>query len=502
LHAVFTASASALWRDEINSIATASVPLADLSGILQFESFPPLYDLLIRGWLLLGGSASDIALRIAGSAGGLLLLATIWFATWRLGRTLPVISLALLAVNPEIIRWGASLRAWSLGAALGLVMVVLIFEAANVRTRRGMLMATLAAVLAVQTVYQNSVLLAIVLGCAAAPWLWRRDWSTVGRLAAIGAIACASMLPYWSVLRRRADWQGLTATPVASMDLLSKLWELLSASGPVASVAWCALPVAAVVFAIRSERYRRLRFYLISVAALATVGLFVFYLGFKYPTQRWYYFALAPLIAVTAEIALTLDSHSIYLRRARILVAVSILLAGTLPAFRAVQVRQTTMNVVASIVMSGAETGDLIVISPWYYGVSFTYYYRGSLQVMTIPPLGDVRVHRYDLLKNAMLDPDPMKPLREQLQRVLESGHRIWLVGGLETSEAGTVIDRPGTPPLPRTRWNSSPYEEAWSREIGQFLAAHTTPGELVPMTQFAQPFETPTVAVIRGWKQ
>jgi hypothetical protein len=159
------------------------------------------------------------------------------------------------------------------------------------------------------------------------------------------------------------------------------------------------------------------------------------------------------------------------------------------------------MDEIATIVKAEAVQGDVIVVAPWYYGSSFAHHYRGGVDAFTIPPLADVTIHRYDLLKRAMLDDDPIRPLLGRIERSLTSGHSVWIVGEVERPHPASPLTKPGAPPLPRTGWNSKPYEEAWTRDVGRFLAAHTISRRTIRPRVTAQMFETPTVAVMTGWK-
>jgi hypothetical protein len=133
--------------------------------------------------------------------------------------------------------------------------------------------------------------------------------------------------------------------------------------------------------------------------------------------------------------------------------------------------------------------------------VSFTYYDRGPAAAVTIPPLADVRAHRYDLLKAAMLDPDALRPLLERLQSVLSAGGRVWVVGDLPRVPAFARITRLGPPPLSGTGWSSDPYEAQWSQEVSHFFAVHTTSRRVVPIPEASDALEAPVLTVFEGWK-
>jgi uncharacterized membrane protein HdeD (DUF308 family) len=500
LHVFFVTHAGGLWRDEVSSLTTVSGSWSDQARLLEFESFPTVWPIVLRGWIAAGGGASDATLRVFGALGGLCLVTAVWFVLRRLGGTVPLISLALVAVNPEIVRWGASVRAWSVGAALILVVIVVAWEAAQRWSARHVIFAAGVAVAATQTVYQNLVLVAASIGCAMAVALSRRAWQPLAALGAIAVLCALSLLPYLGIIARRRDWNRLSETPQTIGALTSRLWEVLQSAGWVVAAIWIAALVVAAVCLTRPSAERAARTYAISVCALSTGVLLIFYLLFRLPTQRWYYVSLAAIIAVTAETVIVLTA-GVRLRRLRMILAILVVFAGIGPTVRALQRPQTNVDVLARHLFANATPADLVVVFPWVYGVSFTYYDRGPADAMTIPPLADVHAHRYDLLKSAMLDPDALQPLLERLQSVLSAGGRVWVVGELPRVPPFARISRLGPPPLLETGWSSDPYEASWSQEVSRFFAAHATSRRAVEIPEGRDALEAPALTVFEGWK-
>jgi hypothetical protein len=164
LHVTFLSHAGALWRDEVNGVTTATAPtLADVWRLAEFSSYPLLYTFVLRAWTSIGAFGTDAGLRALGMLGGLTLPAAVWFAARRLGRGVPLVGVALIAVNPEVIRWSASVHAWGLGTSLVVVAGVLVWQASGTPTRRNLLLAGVASIACVQCLYQNAVLLAAIL---------------------------------------------------------------------------------------------------------------------------------------------------------------------------------------------------------------------------------------------------------------------------------------------------------------------------------------------------
>src|SRR5215210_1338877 len=115
LHGLRLVHAGPLWRDEAAAFHLATSPtLAEV--VAKHESFPPPFFFLIRAWAAaLGGS--DASLRFFGLLVGLGLLALFWWTARRAAGTVPLLALALVAVNPSVLIFGDSLRGYGLGTA-------------------------------------------------------------------------------------------------------------------------------------------------------------------------------------------------------------------------------------------------------------------------------------------------------------------------------------------------------------------------------------------------
>lgn len=498
LQLTFVIHAGGLWRDEVNSVETASAASwSELWRRLEFESFPAGWILFLRSWIQVAG-ASDSALRIAGLLGSVALVGAIWLAMRRLGRTVPLVSLALLAINPEVIRWSGSVRAWGAAAALALVAIVLLYEATRRPSRWRVILAAAVCAASVQCAYQNATVLVAVAMSAALPALRSRDWRRASVPMGIGAAALASLLPYAGTILRRRGWDGLNQVPLSAADLGARFLDVLAASGPLATIAWSAL-LAALVFALLSGRMRERDRYAAAVLALSIALTATFYLYFHYPTRPWYFLSLVTVAAVCGELVVV--ERSIWMTRARVIVALVVVIAGLSPGFAGVTVPQTNMPAVAAAIAARASAGDLVIASPWYLGISLSRYYRGPAAIRTIPPLADVHVHRYDLVKGAMLDASALEPLLAEFQRVLTCGQRIWIVGPAEARMPTIPHTQLPAPPLERTGWLSTPYEWSWMCQTGSFLARHGADSTPIELPERGGPYEDVSLLLVAGWR-
>ena len=163
--------------------------------------------------------------------------------------------------------------------------------------------------------------------------------------------------------------------------------------------------------------------------------------------------------------------------------------------------RQTTIDLIAKNLQHYAATEDLIVVNPWFIGPSFSWYYRGQTPWMTLPELSEKRIHRYDLIKAKMEESDAIADLRLAISNTLQSGNRVWLVGGIPPSTKTERLSLSRAPD-PQFGWSSQAYTYAWGTQIGAFLQDHVMDGELVlsPIKTVSLNENIPLL-VARGWR-
>jgi len=499
----FSRHAGAFWRDEVNSLNVALAPsLAELWRLMEFESGPALWTLLLRVWAAAVGGSSDAALRMFGVLGGLALPAAVWFAGLRLGRGAPVVSLALLAVNPEVIRWSASLRPWGLGAALAVVALVLVREAGAEPGRRRVLLAALCAVLSVQCVYQNAVLLAASIAGAVAVALVERRWRSASVAVGIGLVAALSLSIYLPTLGRIGEWSMLNQAPVTLGLLAPRGGAVFAASGSLVLAGWLAFLGLALGLggwrALRRDDRDGVVLFALVTALAAVVGFALFLLQVRYLTQPWYYVGLLAVVAVCAEAALAASLRAPVLR---VGLALAVMLAGLPGAWSSLRARQTNLDAIAAYLETHATRGDLVVANPWYYAITLGRYYHGEAEVSAIPPLEDLRVHRFDLLKRQMASATAMAPLEARVREVLEAGGQVWIVGGIAAPPRGRPPRSLSPPPLPSSGWAADPYRLVWTFQLGALVAAHAEASTPVPIDVPGGPFEGAGLVLIRGWR-
>jgi hypothetical protein len=164
------------------------------------------------------------------------------------------------------------------------------------------------------------------------------------------------------------------------------------------------------------------------------------------------------------------------------------------------------MDLVAARLEAVAVPGDVVLVSPWHYGVSFSRYYDGDAAWTTVPPLEFHRFVRYDLVVDKMTMPDQtavVRPAMEQVAQALKSGHRVFVVGILLRPRTG---QQPLVLPAARPSMNSLPegaYTNQWLMMVGDLIHRHA--GRIAPLPVDADRvvslYENVSIQAASGWR-
>lgn len=166
-------SASPLWLDEALSVEIARLPVDELLDALRRDGAPPLYYLLLHGWMKLFGT-SDIAVRSLSAVFSIATIPMLFVAARRRGGDTVAISAAvLLATSPYAIRYATEARMYSLVALLAIAGWLAVVGA--LASPRGVRLVAVAVVsgLLLLTHYWSFYLLAAVAIAGLLAWRWR-----------------------------------------------------------------------------------------------------------------------------------------------------------------------------------------------------------------------------------------------------------------------------------------------------------------------------------------
>ncbi len=519
LHLVQRANAGGLWRDEATSVRMANLPSLDaLWRYVEFDSYPPLFHLLLRGWAAVFGTG-DTAYRSLGLLIGLAVLGACWHAARTFGTRAPLLALALLALNPGMVRYGDSLRAYGLGCALAVLTLCAVWRVAALERLHGwrLARAALLGVLSVQCLYHNAaLLLASCLGGAVVA-LWRRRPAGAAVVLAVGVPAALSLLPYLPVIHRARAWSVLIRFPVTLEWLWHKVCDVTGAPDPLGVWLWTALAVAGVGLAgwtayvspkatsteAEAPVVERLLFCGVTLVA-ATVIYTAFLFSVGYVTQPWYYLGLLTVVAVCCD-AIYGQATGLGWRLARWLVMFMFSLLVFPQTLATLHTRSTDVDLVAARINAGVRPGDLVLLNRWETAISFGRYYQGRAPLMTVPDVPDHTVHRYDLILERMMSATPLQPVYEAIDATLQRGDRVWLVGTRDHRRPGDPLP---TMPPPWTGADADTlrmniYYQCWVMAVHKHLATHSGPAVEIPIPERRQVnnFENVELLVHQGWR-
>ncbi|HEX2047127.1 MAG TPA: glycosyltransferase family 39 protein, partial [Acidimicrobiales bacterium] len=109
---------SPLWLDEAQTVAIADLPLGDIADGLRHDGAPPLFYVLLHGWMRIFGDG-DLAVRALPGLFAVAALPLAWLAGRRLGgRRVAWAAVILLAASPFAVRYATEVRMYSLLVAL------------------------------------------------------------------------------------------------------------------------------------------------------------------------------------------------------------------------------------------------------------------------------------------------------------------------------------------------------------------------------------------------
>ena len=481
--------AGGLWRDEATSVQLARMSSwAEIAQNYQFDSFPSFFVAILRGYTTVF-TDTDISLRIFGFLVGVALLCVLWFNSRSANTGPPLLATALIGLNTIFLVVGTSIRAYGLGTVLILLAFGLTAKFVREPTTAWFAATVLAYLLAAHCLFFNIAYVAVIGVSAASVFFLRGTPKPAFALLLSVALCAASYIPYLQRYSRSRDWLVLLKYP-QSLDTLRQQF-LATCGAPFSIMPWVWLVILffSMIGAGRSLVTNRrdkaapewaLLLFAFIVILLSVPAHFAFaqLLHDPLPNTR-YYLALFCLLAAGADLIITNLARFDWIRLARLAVVVPGMIALSIADWPHILERETNVDLLAERLNHDATAADLVIVRPWYIGVTFNRYYRGPARWMTVPEMSDHRTHRWDLMKAKMLENDPLADLRRAIFETLESGHRVWLVGGAAPPEPGQLL-RPPPAPDPEHGWSNQFYSYAWSMQLGEFLGQHVLDGHTV----------------------
>jgi hypothetical protein len=243
--------------------------------------------------------------------------------------------------------------------------------------------------------------------------------------------------------------------------------------------------------------------FLCTITVATTISYYLFLKLLNFQTETWYYLVWMAIVAVAIDSLLSRalrDHWSLTLRLGFAVLAATLLLPENAELART---RMTNGDLIARHLSQVASKDDFILVHPWFSAVTFHRYYSGQAKWSTLPPISDFEVQRHDLFKQQIERNQPLRPVIEQLERTLRSGHDVWVVGYLPFS----MPPRPAPHLEPgrqtETGWRGGPFMMAFGMEAAYYVQTHSLRIEAIPIkvSDPVNSYERQRLARISGWQ-
>lgn len=371
---------SDLWSDEALSVNIANLPLHDLHAALEQDGAPPLYYLLLHGWMRVFGTG-DFTVRAMSGLFSLATLPAVWAAGRRLDRrrselalpdedrsTVAWAAVLLLASSPFAIRYATETRMYALVmflVACGYLAVLGAFDEPTVPR-----LAAVAAVtgLLLYTHYWAFALVAVVAAFLAVTAIRGAHRRAAVRLLVAVGVGCLTFLPWVGTFLYQERHTGTPwGNPLSPASGTSA--AILGFGGSTRPLAWGLLLLVLLALFARALDRRHVEVDLwtrpgvraeIAVAFGALwCGLVISYAG-KSTFDPRYASVMFPLFLLAAAFGVAAFQSRIF-RYGVVALAVALGFAG---GWKNVSTNRTQAAQVANVINASAHQGDLVLYCP------------------------------------------------------------------------------------------------------------------------------------------
>jgi mannosyltransferase len=415
---------SHLWLDEALSVNIARLPLSHLTGALRQDGAPPLYYVILHGWIRVLGS-SDGTVRALSGAFSVATAPVMWLLGRRLaGRRGGWVALLLFAASPFATHYATEARMYSLLSLLAAAALLAVLRALE-RPTTGRLAAVAALVALLLYTHYWSLYLLVAAGALLAWMGWRRDSAPARKVAlalAVGTLAFVPWLPVFVFQARHTGtpWSG----PTPPWRLPGVLGEYAGGGTPESPFNFVVLAglLGLGLFGRIGLRPRTPASWLAGIMGTSlVVALVAGYLSHAALAPRYtaVIFPLFVLWVMLGVIALA-DRRAL----AAVLAATCVLGLGAAAAQATSEKSQA--GSVAAMLNAAAHPGDLVVYCPDQLGPAVDRYLTVPVDQATWPGARPPqRVYWVDY-KQGIRAADPAAFAREMVARA--GGHTLWLV--------------------------------------------------------------------------
>ena len=445
LHFFLWLHAGGFCGDEVDTINLAN--RSSFSGMAE-DSFPVLMPMLVKSWSAIGLGDSDFELRLLGVLIGIGISLALWLPPWKICRAPPLMSVTLFGLNSMVIFREDYLRAYGIGSLLVVLTLFAMLRLLENPTWRRTIFFALAAILSVQSLFQNAVFIAAI--CLSG---WTICWFRKNKSAALkifigGFAAAISLLPY---LKFILLWTNSTSAIRPGFSFAAAADNFNRIAGfPLSQYVWIWILLALFVIAksflncFKSQPVQavgqissmELRIFSGIVLLASAIGYFLFLKFAALITSPWYFLPLLALAAICLDLSISLAEIPRNFRAVICGILLATIGISTAFSFRDLNCRFTNVDMIANRLSKEISPQDYVVVTPWYFGISFNHYYRGAAAWDTLPPVADHSTYRFDLIQAQ--NQGASQKIFDRIADTLQSGHRVWIVGLMDAPSPGT----------------------------------------------------------------
>jgi hypothetical protein len=420
------AARSGLWRDETQFLVVVrAASMAEMLGFVHWHEWhPPLFYVLMRGWLGIAGDSTAAALSLPILFGAFQVPAAYLVGARMFSRHAGLVAAGLVAVTPWLAGYSAEVRPYSLLPLLVLTASFFLW--------RGLADGGLGPWLG----YGVTTLLMLLTH----HWCWLvlgAEWAVVGLfLAAPGGRPVRSVLRDWLL----AQCGILLAYGPCWPILLYQVRHGGHAAQALPFVARAAVLVLVGLFgallwrALHRPRDRTREAYLERLALGICLGIPLLALAAAALLSARSGLLLGKCAAMLAPNILVALAHGLVAapslaRPIRRRIAIASLLATFLGLTVASlgEVKSNARELAASVA-GAARPDDLIVIAPAMVASSFNYYYKADNPQVDYPYSGRKEAVPWDDLLEHSADAEALQRAKMELDQAHADGRRVWFV--------------------------------------------------------------------------
>lgn len=415
---------SGLWLDEALSVHIARLPLDQIPAALRRDGAPPVYYLLLHGWMAIFGQSAD-AVRALSTVFALLALPAVLLLGRRLrDRTTGWLAVLLLASSPFAVHYATEARMYAL-VVFEVVLLGLVLHRAAERPSWSRLAGVSVTCAALVLTHYWSLFLMVALATV----LLR---GRLYRLLAAQAAGALLVLPWLPILAFQVRHTGTPWAPAPSLasalDTVTAWAGGSSGGGQVLSLLLLALFVLALFgrttaagVLLARPRDRTAGDLALLAAGTLLLGLLIGQVVHAGYAPRYSSIALVPALVLGALGLRVLAGRT---RHALTCLTVGLGLLGSVG--NPFDDRKTQAGQVAAALRTRLAPGDLVVMCPDQLGPALADLLPAGSAAVVYPTLaGPDRVDWVDYARrNAAASPTAF--VQEVLRRA--GGHTVWLV--------------------------------------------------------------------------